>query len=160
MLVTTSIGMRTGAVQVVPLLDVLITMSFVVQPARKLQSYHTSYTLPAASTSAPSTSSERMPPAGVCFAIVATLNGPVKLAPPLVDLNAWMELVNPSSVAMMTFPFRCGSALAPITMVLEGIVPSAQVSPPSVEWETCRMLRLPTSRSNSRRSGSSACCRN
>src|SRR5271166_6628735 len=62
-LVTASMGMPTGAVQLLPSDEVLRTMSFDEQPARKRQSCQTTYTRPAASTVADGSAMVLMLPA-------------------------------------------------------------------------------------------------
>src|SRR5437763_9492897 len=80
-----SMGIRPGAVHVWPFVDVLITTSFDEHPARNRQSYQTTNTLPAASTSADTMSSARTPPAGVCCWKAAMVLGPLYVTPPSAD---------------------------------------------------------------------------
>src|SRR5438105_1109524 len=104
-LVVRSIGIRTGAVHVMPSVDVLITMSFSAHPLRNRQSYQVTYALPDASDVADTMSSVRIPPAGVCTCWVATVFGPVKVAPPSVETNDQTWNSGFESIGTITRPF-------------------------------------------------------
>src|SRR5262245_6325565 len=136
--------MRTTEVQDVPFVEVLITMSFALQPERNRQSCHTTYTVPPASTSAEGRGGLRSDPATPCRLIEETLDGPVKLAPPFVDTNAWTDPSNPSSIGTITVPFGCASGCPPMTE-LPGTDELVHVSPPSVDRLILNVLPVPLS---------------
>src|SRR5690349_6382616 len=68
-----------------PSADDVHTMSLLVQPARKRQSYHETYTVPAASTAADGFDRVRKPAVNVCFWIVVIVTGSLHEAPPSVE---------------------------------------------------------------------------
>src|SRR5947209_1691901 len=130
-LVVGSIGTRTGAVHVLPSVDVLYTMSFSAQPLRNRQSYQATYTLPAPSTSADGSPPPlRRPPPGLWMLTEAMANGPLKDAPPFVDRNASMPA--PPPIGMITVPSGCTTGCPPMTDAL-GTDERLQFWPPSVD---------------------------
>src|SRR5919201_698011 len=92
LLETASIGTRVTGPQVVSLVDLLITMSLLVQLERNLQSCQTTYAVPAASTSAEGSGSRRSPPATVWSVTAETSTVARQLAPPSIDLLILMRL--------------------------------------------------------------------
>src|SRR5579859_2400077 len=85
---TLSAGIRCTAVQLVPLLEVLMTISLALQPLSNLQSDQTTKTLPAPSISAVISEPERIFPASVWWLIDATVTVLLQLVPPLVEVKA------------------------------------------------------------------------
>src|SRR5258705_11777994 len=83
-LLVASMGMRTTVVQVVALVEVLITMSLDVQPVRKRQSCQTTYTFPEPSISAEGSGPVRRPPATGCLLTALIVTAEVQVDPPLV----------------------------------------------------------------------------
>src|SRR5919198_4620796 len=114
-LVVVPIGMRTGAVQVVPSVDVLMTMSFSAQPERKRQSDQTTYTFPAASISAEGSVGERMPPASLWFEIVAIVAAFVQVTPPSDETRERTCVSDELSIGMITLPLGCTTGWPPMT---------------------------------------------
>src|SRR5437660_8315152 len=96
--------MRATAVQLVPFVEVLITISFALQRVSKRQSSQTTKTFPAPSISAVGKGPERIPPASVCDRIEATVVVLLQLLPPLVELNASTEVSLALSMGTMTVP--------------------------------------------------------
>src|SRR5262245_22771993 len=87
-LVTASIGIRVTGPQVVSLVDLAMTMSLLVQPARKRQSAQTTYAVPGPSISADGNGSSRSPPATVWWSIGPDTDTVARqLAPPSTDRN-------------------------------------------------------------------------
>src|SRR5215472_10205895 len=80
-------GILDGPFHVIPSAEVLITRSFEEQAARKLQSCHTTYTVPAASTCADGSASVRRLPRTVRGFAEATATGVSQVAPPFVEEN-------------------------------------------------------------------------
>src|SRR6266702_696550 len=128
-----SIGTRAGALHVFPSDEMLVTMSFELQPARNRQSYQLTYTLPAASTSADGTSSPRRFPAGACCWSEAIVNGPLNVAPPSWDVKDSAAEIGFVSATTTTSPLGCGTALLPITLADGTPATGVQVNPPSTE---------------------------
>src|ERR1041385_1203313 len=89
-LVVASIGTRTGAAQVVSLVDLASTMSLRGQPERNRQSAHATYTVPAESISAVGSASSRSPPAGSWWLIEETRTVARQLTPPSMERNERM----------------------------------------------------------------------
>src|SRR5436309_1838829 len=87
-LVTGSIGTREAAVQFTPSAEVEKTMSLEEQLARKRQSSHATYTLPAPSISAVGSGLVRSPPATPRKRTLLTSIPLVHDCPPSVDRNA------------------------------------------------------------------------
>src|SRR5688572_18347984 len=90
-LVVESIGIRVTAVQATPSVEVLMTMSFAVQPDLNRQSCQTTYTLPDPSISADGSGGSRRPAATLCWDWLATSTGLDHDAPPSVERNARIE---------------------------------------------------------------------
>src|SRR5258705_1260029 len=97
-LLVASMGMRTTVVQVVALVEVLITMSLDVQPVRKRQSCQTTYTFPEPSISAEGSGPVRRPPATVCLLTALIVTAEVQVDPPLIERNDRIDV----SVALAT----------------------------------------------------------
>src|SRR4051812_21978044 len=90
--VVASIGTRVTADQLVPVVEVAITMSLPGQPDRNRQSCQTTYTLPAASISADGRPSpSRRPPFTPCELTLATVAAEPQLVPPFVETKARIE---------------------------------------------------------------------
>src|SRR4051794_13080855 len=140
-LLVASIGTRLGADQLVPveLREWLMTMSFVLQPRRKRQSFHTTYTVPAPSISADGKGPSRRPPATASCRMVAIVVTALQLTPPLVELKAPIALSFALSIGTITVPSGRTTGCPPITPVLfvDGIL---QVCPPSVDVLICSRL--------------------
>src|ERR1700743_3272330 len=83
--VVASIGIRAGVVHVVPLAELLNTISFVVQPALKRQSDQATKALPAPSMAAVGRLGLRMPPASKWLLMEETSTLLPQVLPPLVD---------------------------------------------------------------------------
>src|SRR5579872_3562611 len=123
-LVTASIGTRTGAVQVFPVVEVDTMMSLPVQPLRKRQSAQDTYTLPEASISADGSTLSRSPcwmtavllmssasrPATVWWLVLATRTLEVQLLPPLVEVKAriWLELAEENGTITVPLGWTSG----------------------------------------------------
>src|SRR5690242_5302169 len=130
-LVTGSIGIRIGPVQVKPLADVDMTMSFDVQPVRKRQSCQTTYTVPWPSTSADGSAEVRRLPATGCSLTFATWTTSSQLMPPLTERNDWIPA---PAYGTITSPFGWTTGWPPRPVGESvGWVGALQVSPPSVE---------------------------
>src|SRR5436305_4340853 len=86
-LLTASIGTRTGAAHVVSLVDLASTMSFSAPPERNRLSDHTTYTVPAPSISADGSAPDRRPPASVWWLMVDTCTVARHVPPPSIDRN-------------------------------------------------------------------------
>src|SRR5689334_16121596 len=102
-LVVASIGTRTTVVHVVPLVDVLMTMSSRA-PLRKRESCQTTYTLPEPSISADGSGPLRRPPGTVCADTDAMVTGAAQLPPPLVERNARMDVSVALAIGTITVP--------------------------------------------------------
>src|SRR4051794_7617912 len=105
-LLVASIGIRATVLQVVPLVDVLMTMSSRAPP-RKRESCQTTYTRPAPSISADGSGPLRRPPGTVCADTEAIVTGLVQLAPPLVERKARMDVSVALAIGTMTVPLGC-----------------------------------------------------
>src|SRR5512135_882190 len=126
--------MRVTADHVVPLVEVVITMSLAVQPDRKRQSCQTTYTLPEASISAEGNGPDRSPPATVCTLIDAIVEVLLQLAPPLVERNTRSAVSLALSIGTMTVPLGCTTGCPPRPVALLAVfLAGPQVSPPSEE---------------------------
>src|SRR4029453_3988652 len=98
-----SIGMRTGEVQVVPLVEVLMTMSFEEQPARKRQSGQTTESFPGRAAPVEGRYvGVRTPPATPCVMRLAMGVVRVQDCPPLSEPN--MKSDPPSEAGTPTMP--------------------------------------------------------
>src|SRR6266511_3475470 len=84
-LAVASIGTRAIADQARPSVEVLMTMSLLAQRLRNRQSCQTTYTLPAASTSAEGNGPDRRFPASAWSRTRATVTVRLQLAPPSVE---------------------------------------------------------------------------
>src|ERR1035437_4129528 len=124
-------GMRVTALQVLPSVDVLMTMSLEAQPERKRQSDHTTKTLPAPSILTEGKLGLRKPAATKWLEMLAMAWVLPQLIPPLVELNTSMP---PPSKGTMAVPLGCttGSAQRPPAGPEEAR-PGPQVCPPSLE---------------------------
>src|SRR5579859_2208473 len=100
-LVVASIGMRVTALQVLPSVDELITISLEAQPERKRQSDHTTKTLPAPSMLADGKLGLRRPAATKWLWMLAIAWLFPQLTPPLLELKTSMP---PPSKGTMTVP--------------------------------------------------------
>src|SRR5579862_7763287 len=124
-------GIRTGAVHVVPFADVLNTMSFELQPVRKRQSDQATNTLPAPSIPAVGRFGLRIPPASRWLSMDDTSTLLPHELPPLVDVKALMP--DPSK-GTTTVPFGCTSGSPPKPKAWsDDPFPAPQVMPPSLE---------------------------
>src|SRR5580698_512300 len=102
-------GIPTGAVQLLPSDDVLITMSLDEQFMRKRQSCHTTYTRPEASTAAEGSDDVRKFPATMWSVMVEIMTVRLQLAPPSLEVNDSIWVPSAFSMGTMTNP------LAPTT---------------------------------------------
>src|SRR5436305_4430585 len=128
------IGMRTGAVHVAPVLEVLITMSLPGQPARNRQLCQTTKTLPAPSISADGRGPLRRPPAGVCAVVDATVTGAFQVAPPSAERHAMTDDSSALSPGTITVPLGCTTGWPPMPVALVAVERGRpQVRPPSVD---------------------------
>src|SRR5271156_1809548 len=123
--------MRVTALHVLPSAEELITISFSLQPVRKRQSDHTTYTSPAPSIPADGRLGLRIPPASKWLSMLAIASLLPQLAPPFVELNTSMP---PPSKGTITVPFGCttGSPPSPPAWSDEA-KPFPQVCPPSLD---------------------------
>src|SRR5881397_3774840 len=117
--------MRTVDVQVVPSVEVVITISLVAQPLLKPQSCQTRYTLPAPSISAEGSGPLRRLPATVCLKIESTVTVLLQLVPPLVDLKARMEVSLALASGTMTVPLGCTTGWPPMPVALLAVLSAA-----------------------------------
>src|SRR5215203_4945320 len=140
-LLVASIGTRVTGPQVVSLVDLLMTMSLAAQPERNRQSCHTTYTLPAASTSAEGSGLVRSPPATVWAWMVETSTEARQLAPPSMERREriWPEeLWNGTS----TVPLGRTTGWPPRPLAASPVFSAGpQVTPPLVERRI--FMRLP-----------------
>src|SRR5499433_833841 len=132
-LVTGSIGTRVAAVQFTPSAEVEKTMSLAEQLARKRQSSHATYTLPAPSISAVGSGLVRSPPATPLNRTLLTATPLAHDAPPSVDRNASILLFRLSN-GTITVPsgWTRGWPPRPLSFTAVGIG-VLQCWPPSVE---------------------------
>src|SRR5947208_8129566 len=132
-LVTSSIGTRVTADHLTPSVDVLNTMSLAEQLARKRQSSHATYTLPAPSISAVGSGLVRSPPATPRKRTLLTSIPLVHDCPPSVDRNASILLFRLSN-GTMTVPLGWTSGWPPRPLSFPAVgIGVLQVLPPSVE---------------------------
>src|SRR6266516_4798875 len=132
-LVTGSIGTREAAVQFTPSAEVEKTMSLAEQLARKRQSSHATYTLPAPSISAVGSGLVRSPPATPLKRVLLTATPLAHDAPPSVDRNASILLLRLSN-GTMTVPLGWTSGWPPRPLSFPAVgIGVLQVWPPSVE---------------------------
>src|SRR5271165_7083870 len=103
LLVVESIGMRALVDHVVPLLEVLSTMSLAVQFWRKLQSCHTTKTLPAPSCAADGSEGERIP-VELWSTSAEILIALLQVLPPSLETMSSM-FAPPSEKGTITVPF-------------------------------------------------------
>src|SRR6266576_3725537 len=103
-------GMRVIALQVLPSVEELMTMSLEAQPERKRQSDHTTNTLPAASILTEGRFGFRSPAATKWLWMLAMAWLRPQLMPPLVELNTSMP---PPSNGTMTVPLGCTTGSPP-----------------------------------------------
>src|SRR6266568_4575160 len=94
-LLTGSMGMRVTGDQVRPSVEVVMTISFDVQPVRKRQSCHTTYTLPCGSISAEGRGLVRRFPATPWVLTEAAVTALLQLAPPLVETKERIDELLP-----------------------------------------------------------------
>src|ERR1017187_8479168 len=124
-------GMRVTALQVLPSVEELMTMSLEAQPERKRQSDHTTKTLPAPSMLADGRLGLRRPAATKWFWMLAMAWLLPQLTPPLLELKTSMP---PPSKGTMTVPFGCTTGSPPRPPARsEEARPGPQVNPPSLE---------------------------
>src|SRR3972149_11486231 len=110
-LVVLSMGTRVGtAGQVTPSTEVLITMSFDEQAARKRQSAQATYTWPLASPSAEGSTGARIP-VGSWDCSEETTTAGLKLAPPSVERIASTLL--PATPVVTRVPSGCTTGRTP-----------------------------------------------
>jgi hypothetical protein len=141
-----SIGTRVTAPQVVSLVDLLMTMSLAGQPDRNRQSCHTTYTVPAESTSAEGSGLVRSPPATVCDEMVETSTVARQLAPPSMERN---ERIWPEELwnGTMTVPLGRTTGWPPRPLAASPVFCGVlQVLPPLVE--RLIFMRLPAALSS------------
>src|SRR4051794_19887311 len=144
-LVVASIGMRTTVLHVVPLVEVLITMSSRA-PLRKRESCQATYTVPALSTSAEGSGPLRSPPGTVWALTDAMVTGELQLPPPLVERKARIDVSVALAIGTTTVPLGCTTGWPPIPVALPDVLRAApQVSPPSVDVDILIRLPLPWS---------------
>src|SRR5262245_42083751 len=113
---TASIGIRVGAAQVVSLVDLDITMSFLGQPLRNRQSAQATYAVPAESISADGRASSRRPPAASWWLTDETSTVDRQLVPPSMDRNERIWLPDRNGTSTVPFGRTTGwppSPLAP-----------------------------------------------
>src|SRR2546423_1233238 len=143
--VVVPIGTRFGAVQLVPVVEVLMTMSLLEQWERKRQSCQATYTLPPPSISALESGLVRTC-GGLCASAAATRTGLRQVAPPLVERKAmifvWLQLL----AGTITVPPGLTTGWPPSPLArLAVFFARPQVKPPLVEVETLSRLPCPTS---------------
>src|SRR5207244_1770948 len=132
-LVTRSTGTREAGVQFTPSAEVENTMSLEEQLARKRQSSHATYTLPAPSISAVGSGLVRSPPATPLKRTLLTAMPLVHDCPPSVDRNASILLFRLSN-GTMTVPSGWTSGWPPSPLSFPAVgIGVLQVRPPSVE---------------------------
>src|SRR5258708_17233999 len=99
-----SIGIRAGFDEIVPLAELLRTISLAVQFNSKRQSCQTTWTFPAPSISAEGRGPERMPPATLCVRTGATVTVAFQLVPPLVEVKARIDVSFALAIGTITVP--------------------------------------------------------
>src|SRR5437660_121733 len=103
-------GMRVTALQALPSVEELMTMSLEAQPERKRQSDHTTKTLPAPSMLTEGKLGLRKPAATKWLWILAMAWLRPQLTPPLLELNT---SIPPPSKGTMTVPLGCTTGSPP-----------------------------------------------
>src|SRR5262245_8059952 len=146
-LFTGSIGIRTTGVQLTPSTEVVITRSLVVQPGRKRQSDHTTYTRPLESTSTEGRKLEdRRFPAVLWLVMGVTTVTGLHVCPPLVDRNAMICVANAFEAGMITVALGWETGIPPRPDAAPvGDVFGPQVRPPSLDVLTSSRLPRPKS---------------
>src|SRR3954470_17045564 len=135
--VVAPIGSRTGALQVTPSVVVLITMSLPAQLVRKRQSCQTTYTRPAASTSAEGSGPLRTLPASRCASVAVTRTVLRQLAPPSSERKEMIADSDAFVAGMTTAPLGCTTGGPPRAVALLPVFEAElQVRPPLVDVDT------------------------
>src|SRR4051812_28728602 len=132
-LVTGSIGTRAVSLQLLPLVEVLKTMSLDEHFVRKRQSSHATYTRPAASISALGRGPVRRSPSTPWKRMLPTATPLVQDAPPVRDVNASIFPFRLSK-GTTTAPSGCTTGCPPRPLSCPAVSMGAlQVSPPSCD---------------------------
>src|SRR5712691_3553741 len=132
-LVTLSIGTRAASVQFTPSDERENTMSLAEQCARKRQSSHATYTVPAPSISAVGSGLVRSPPATLWKRMLVTSTPLAHDWPPSVDRNASIFPFRLSN-GTITVPSRWTTGWPPSPLSCPAVgIGVLQVCPPSVE---------------------------